>query len=168
MIGSNLSIKLRLTIISTILVSLILIAKGTYDYQVVKSSLRVKANNSIVLVSERLKLNLPAAIWMDLSEQIVKIGSSELKTPYVYAIEITNTDGEVKFSKQNKGIKGKETKYPLISIEYDEETVVGSLVLSIDQQAIDSQTSKALINIITGVVLVDILLVLILYFLKPD
>jgi len=165
MIGINLSIKLRLTIISTILVTLVLIAKGTYDYQIVKSSLRVEANNSITLVSERLKLNLPAAIWMDLSEQIVKIGSSELKTPYVYSIEITNTDGEVKFSKQNQGIKGKESKHSLVSVEYGEENVVGSLMLSIDQQAIDEKVSAAFIQIVIGVILVNILLVLILYFL---
>ena len=62
---------------STILVSIVLIAKGAYDYKVVKSSLLVEANRSITLVSERLKLNLPAAIWMDLSDQIVKIASSE-------------------------------------------------------------------------------------------
>ncbi len=165
MIGTNLSIKLRLTIFSTILVTFILIAKGTYDYKLVKSSLFVEANESIALVSERLKLNLPAAIWMDLSEQIIKIGSSELKTPYVYGIEITNTDGEVKFSKQNKGIKGKESKYSLVSVEYGEENVVGSLVLSIDQQAIETKISAALVQIIIGVVLVNILLVLILYFL---
>ncbi|MFT6249308.1 MAG: methyl-accepting chemotaxis protein [Cognaticolwellia sp.] len=150
---------------STILVSIVLIAKGAYDYKVEKSSLLVEANKSITLASERLKLNLPAAIWMDLSEQIVKIGSSELETPYVYGIEIKTVGGEVKYTKHNQGIKGAEIKQPLVNIDYGEETIVGDLVISIDQQAINTKTQAALIHIIIGVVLVDVLLVLILFIL---
>jgi len=165
MLSSNLSIKLRLTFLSTILVTLVLIAKGAYDYNVVKSSVFVDAHKNISLASERLKLNLPAAIWMDLSEQIIKIGSSELKTPYVYEITIKNTNGEVKFSKKNQGVKGEQFKYSLVSIEYGEENVVGELELSLDQQIIDSQTSSALITIIIEVILVDSVLIFILYFL---
>ena len=150
---------------STILVSIVLIAKGVYDYKVVKSSLLVEANRSITLVSERLKLNLPAAIWMDLSDQIVKIASSELQTPYVYGIEIKTVDGEVKYTKHNQGIKGTEIKQPLVHDEYDEETIVGDIVISIDQQAINTKINAALIQIIIGVVLVDVLLVLILFIL---
>lgn len=162
--NKTLSIKLRLTLISTILVTFILIAKGAYDYTVVKSSLLSEANESIVLASERLKLNLPAAIWMDLTEQITKIGTSELKTPYIYAIKIMNTESEVKFSEKNEGIKGKESKYSLVSIEYGEKTVVGDVIISIDQQAIDKKITTALFNIIIGVVLINVLLVIILYF----
>ena len=162
--NKTLSIKLRLTLISTILVTFILIAKGAYDYKVVKSSLLSEVNESIVLASERLKLNLPAAIWMDLTEQITKIGTSELKTPYIYAIKVMDTEGDVKFSEKNEGVKGQESKYPLVSIEYGEKTVVGDLVLSIDQQAIDAKITKALFNIIIGVVLINLLLVIILYF----
>lgn len=150
---------------STILVSIVLITKGFYDYKTVKTSLLVEADKSISLVLERLKLNLPAAIWMDLSEQIVKIGSSELETPYVYGIEIKTLEGEVKYTKQNKGIKGREIKQPLVHIEYGEETIVGDIVISLDQQAINTKTQTALNNIIIGVVLVDVLLVLILFML---
>lgn len=150
---------------STILVSTVLIVKGAYDYKVVKSSLLVEANKSITLVSERLKLNLPAAIWMDLSEQIIKIGSSELETPYVYGIEIKTVDGEVKYTKHNQGIKGAEIKQPLVHIDYEEETIVGDIIISIDQQEINTKTQAALIEIIIGVVLVDVLLVLILFML---
>ena len=150
---------------STILVSIVLIAKGVYDYKTVKTSLLVEADKSISLVLERLKLNLPAAIWMDLSEQIVKIGSSELETPYVYGIEIKTLEGEVKYSKQNQGIKGGEKKESLVHIEYGEETIVGDIVISIDQEAINTKTQAALKNIIIGVVLVDVLLVLILFML---
>ncbi len=160
----TLSIKLRLTLISTILVTFILIAKGIYDYKVVKSSLLSEANESIVLASERLKLNLPAAIWMDLTEQITKIGSSELKTPYVHSIKVMDTEGDVKFSEKNEGVKGVESKYPLVSIEYGEKTVVGDVILSINQQAIDEKIRAAFINIVIGVVLVNVLLVIILYF----
>ncbi|MFT5707232.1 MAG: methyl-accepting chemotaxis protein [Oceanospirillaceae bacterium] len=150
---------------STILVSVVLIAKGGYDYKVVKSSLLVEANKSLTLTSDRLKLNLPAAIWMDLSEQIVKIGSSELESPYIYSIEIKTLDGEIKYTKHNEGIKGAELKQPLVYREYGEESPVGDIVISIDQQAINSKTHAALIQIIIGVVLVDVLLVLILFIL---
>lgn len=163
---SNLSIKFRLILMSTLLVTVVLVAKGGYDYSEVKSSLLSQANHSASLVSERLKLNLPAALWMDLSEQIIKIGSSELKTPYIYSIEIKTLDGEIKYAKQNQGNKGETFKSSLVYVEYEEESIVGSLVVSIDQQAIDIQTSSALIKIIIGVVLVDILLVFILFFLS--
>jgi len=150
---------------STILISIVLIAKGTYDYKIVKSSLLVEANKSISLALERLKLSLPAAIWMDLSEQIVKIGSSELETPFVYGIEIKTVEGEVKYTKHNQGVKGAEIKQPLVNIDYGEETIVGDIVVSINQEAIDNKTHAALVQIIIGVVLVDVLLVLILFIL---
>tara|TARA_R110002124_G_scaffold56872_1_gene159988 strand:+ start:3525 stop:4982 length:1458 start_codon:yes stop_codon:yes gene_type:complete len=150
---------------STILVSIVLIAKGAYDYKMVKSSILAEANKSIFLVSERLKLNLPAAIWMDLSEQIIKIGSSELQSPYVYGIEIKTLDGEVKYAKHTQGIKGAEIKHPLVYNEYEEESIVGDIVISIDQQEINTKMQAALIQIIIGVVLVDVLLVLILFIL---
>jgi len=150
---------------STILISIVLIAKGTYDYKIVKSSLLVEANKSISLALERLKLSLPAAIWMDLSEQIVKIGSSELETPFVYGIEIKTVDGEVKYTKHNEGVKGAEIKQPLVNIDYGEETIVGDIVISINQEAIDNKTHAALVQTIIGVVLVDVLLVLILFIL---
>ena len=130
-----------------------------------KSSLLVEANKSISLALERLKLSLPAAIWMDLSEQIVKIGSSELETPFVYGIEIKTVEGEVKYTKHNQGVKGAEIKQPLVNIDYGEETIVGDIVVSINQEAIDNKTHAALVQIIIGVVLVDVLLVLILFIL---
>jgi methyl-accepting chemotaxis protein len=163
---SNMSIKFRLIAMSTLLITIVLIAKGVYDYKVVKSSLLVDANKSITLVSERLKLNLPAALWMDLSEQVIKIGTSELETPYIYGIEIKTSDGEVKYAEENEGSKGEEFTFPLIHSEYGEESTVGSLVISIDLKTIEHKTNDALINIIIGVVLVDILLVFILFFLS--
>ena len=150
---------------STILVSIVLIAKGAYDYKVVKSSVLAEASKSIELVSQRLKLNLPAAIWMDLSEQITKIGSSELQSPYVYGIEIKTLDGEVKYAQHTQGIKGEEVKQPLVYNEYEEESTVGEIVISIDQKEINTKVQAALIQIIIGVVLVDVLLVLILFIL---
>ena len=159
----TLSIKLRLTLISTILVTIILFAKGVYDYQEVKSSLISDAHESVALASERLKLNLPAAIWMDLTEQITKIGTSELKTPYVFAIKIMNTEGEVKFLEKNTGIKGRESKHSLVSVEYNEETVVGDLLISINQQAIDEKIKVALLGIVFGDLFINVLLVIILY-----
>lgn len=150
---------------STILISIVLIAKGTYDYKTVKSSLLVEADKSISLALERLKLSLPAAIWMDLSDQIVKIGSSELETPFVYGIEIKTVDGEVKYTKHNQGVKGAEIKQPLVNIDYGEETIVGDIVISINQEAIDNKTHAAFIQIVIGVILVNVLLVLILFIL---
>lgn len=164
--SANMSIKFRLILLSTCLITLVLAAKGTFDYQHVKSTLNTKANASSVRVVERLKLNLPAALYMDLSEQVAKIGESEMTTPYIYRIEIINLDGEVRFSKHNTGIEGAINEKKLIYAEYGDENEVGKLIVSIDQAVIEQEVEEALVTVIMEVLLIDVLLILILFVLS--
>jgi len=164
--SSTFSIKFRLIFLSTFFITLVLIAKGIYDYQSVKNSLYDDAHSSVKRVIERLTLNLPAALYMDLTEQITKTGASEIKTPYIYGIEITLLDGEKQFAKNNEGIEGEIFKKKLIHEEYGDKNEVGQLVVSINQQTIDNKIAKEIIKIVIEVLLIDILLMLILLVLS--
>lgn len=160
------SIKFRLIFLSTLLITLVLAAKGAYDYQQVKNTLNTEAHSSAERVVERLKLSLPAALYMELTEQIDKIGESEITSPYIYRIKIMDLDGEPKFSKHNEGVEGLIKKLKLTYNEYGDTSEVGQLVVSIDQAVIDQKVTEALITVVIEVLLIDILLVLILLVLS--
>lgn len=164
--SANMSIKFRLIFLSTLLITLVLAAKGAYDYQQVKNTLNTEAHSSAERVVERLKLSLPAALYMELTEQIDKIGESEITSPYIYRIKIMDLDGEPKFSKHNEGVEGLIKKLKLTYNEYGDTSEVGQLVVSIDQAVIDQKVTEALITVVIEVLLIDILLVLILLVLS--
>lgn len=163
---ANMSIKFRLIFLSTFLITLVLVAKGAFDYHHVKNTVYQEANASSERVIKRLELSLPAALYMDLSEQSAKIGESEISTPYIYRIEIINLDGEVKFSQHNSGIEGSLNEVKLSYDAYGDVSEVGQLIVSINQSAIDEKITQALMRVIIEALLIAVLLIFILLTLS--
>jgi len=167
MIAFNRSISWRLIMVIILVMTLVLSIKGVTDYQSSKGLIIDRANQSQTQVAVRLQLNLPGAMWNYADDQVVKIGQSELKTPYIYEIQVKDNTGKVKFSQANEeGIAGAETENPLVFIEGDSKNKVGSTHIILNQERIDSELSTELNNTIFEVVLVDFLLAIALFLLS--
>lgn len=163
---AKLSIKFKLIFLSTLFITLVLATKSAYDFHVMKQALNNEAKLSIKRTINRLKLNLPAALYMDLTEQIAKIGASEITTPYLYSIEIKNLDGEVLYAKNNAGIKGDENTVTLTYEEYGDKSDIGQLSVSINQQVLNEKINQALLAVLAEMTLIDGVLILILLILS--
>jgi methyl-accepting chemotaxis protein len=163
---AKLSIKFKLIFLSTLFITLVLATKSAYDFHVMKQALNNEAKLSIKRTINRLKLNLPAALYMDLTEQIAKIGASEITTPYLYSIEIKNLDGEVLYAKNNAGIKGDENTVTLTYEEYGDKSDIGQLSVSINQQVLNEKINQALLAVLAEMILIDGVLILILLILS--
>ena len=127
MISFNRSISWRLIMVITLVMTVVLSLKGVLDYQASKTTILERAEQSQTQVAARLQLNLPGAMWNYADEQVVKIGQSELKTPYIFEIQVKDNGNKVKFSQANEeGFPGSSMESPLVFIEGDTKNKVGS------------------------------------------
>jgi methyl-accepting chemotaxis protein len=162
----NVKLTVRLILILTILVTLVLLIDGIIGYQKTKSDLEEKAQNSVALVAERLQLNLPAALWNYNDTQVAKIAASEMQTPFVFEINVTDSNSEVKFNKSNQGKAGQVSKVKLNFIEDEQPNPVGEVSVTLDQSQIDETLSTAAWSKVIEVVVIDCLLIAAIYFLS--
>lgn len=161
------SISWRLILISTLVMSSVLLVKGVFDFQNRKMLTLERAEQSQALAGARLQLNLPGALWNYADLQIVKIAESELKTPYIYEIQISDNNGDIKFSKSGeRGSAGSGQQYNLVYIEDGESNKVGVATLVLDQQILDDELQLQLYSTIFDVLLVDLLLIAALFMLS--
>ncbi len=167
MIAFNRSISWRLIMVIILVMTLVLSTKGVLDYQSSKGHIIELATQSQTQVAARLQLNLPGAMWNYADEQVVKIGQSELKTPYIYEIQVKDNANKIKFSQANEeGIAGTATENPLVFIEGDTKNKVGSTFIILNQEVIDKELNAELNNTIFEVILVDFLLAIALFLLS--
>ena len=137
MIAFNRSISWRLIMVIILVMTLVLSTKGVLDYQSSKGHIIELATQSQTQVAARLQLNLPGAMWNYADEQVVKIGQSELKTPYIYEIQVKDNANKIKFSQANEeGIAGTATENPLVFIEGDTKNKVGSTFIILNQESL--------------------------------
>ncbi|MEH6346257.1 MAG: methyl-accepting chemotaxis protein [Bermanella sp.] len=167
MIAFNRSISWRLIMVITLVMTVVLTIKGFLDYQASKNTIVGRAEQSQTQVAARLQLNLPGAMWNYADEQVVKIGQSELKTPYIFEIQVKDNGNKLKFNQANEeGFPGSSMESPLVFIEGDTKNKVGSTHIVINQEVLDKELSAELTNTIFEVLLVDFLLVIALFLLS--
>lgn len=160
----NKSVSFRLIVSTLIIVTIVLLAFGTYNYFSQRSHLLNKQKQSLKLTESRLKLNLPRSIWNYEDQQISNILDSERQSSDVALIQVRNESGEV--TAQSKGQATPVTKtFKLEYIEDDTPNAVGSIRLYVDETSIDQELSSLMWSIIAKTMLLDILLVSALYLI---
>ena len=160
----NKSVSFRLIVSTLIIVTIVLLAFGTYNYFSQRSHLLNKQKQSLKLTESRLKLNLPRSIWNYEDQQISNILDSERQSSDVALIQVRNESGEV--TAQSKGQATPVTKtFKLEYIEDDTPNAVGSIQLYVDETSIDQELSSLMWSIIAKTMLLDILLVSALYLI---
>jgi methyl-accepting chemotaxis protein len=173
------SIAVKFNLIAVIFITVIFILFGTYDYLSTKSSLennlQSRANQSV----ERLKLNLPGALWNLRTSQLEKTLVSELAAEYIKEIVIYDDDALTKFnsgktkldSGEIVGIKPSATKLKgdyllkdklVFTDEFDESQSVGVVVINIDKRPLESTLSDLLFRLVFQTLILDIVVVLLL------
>jgi len=68
-------------------------AVGFYDYEQSKKRLAAELNSETILMANRLKLNLPAAIWNIDDEYIASVLSSEVKAKFIEGVFVKDEKG---------------------------------------------------------------------------
>jgi len=161
------SISFRLILVASLMVTLTMITRGTLDYISTRTELLTFAEENVTLTGKRLQFNLPFAIWNFENKSINAISSSELVTPYVAAITVTNANGETLFQSEDYQTVDKMSQSFVLSyIEGDTAHDVGALVIQADNQRINNQINAVLINIIWEVLLVNCILIICLFYLS--
>ncbi|MBA6233920.1 MULTISPECIES: methyl-accepting chemotaxis protein [unclassified Colwellia] len=158
------SISFKLIFSALIIVTILVISFGVYDYMAQSNLLKNKQINQLSLVESRLKLNLPSAVWNYEEDQMKGILNSEQQSEDIALIEITNE--AKKTISQSKGKKTNEAiTFKLQHLEDGQSTSVGNVTLFIDSSSIDIELSSLASRIIVKGVLLDVFLISAIYFL---
>jgi methyl-accepting chemotaxis protein len=158
------SISFKLIFSALIIVTILVISFGVYDYMAQSNLLKNKQINQLSLVESRLKLNLPSAVWNYEEDQMKGILNSEQQSEDIALIEITNE--AKKIISQSKGKKTNEIiTFKLQHLEDGQSTSVGNVTLFIDSSSIDIELSSLASRIIVKGVLLDVFLISAIYFL---
>jgi len=161
------SISFQLVVAASIVVTLTMLVHGSRDYYTKKTELLNFAEENISLTGKRLQLNLPLVIWNFESKSIEAISQSELVTPFVGAIAVTNTEGKTLY--QSTHFKNPTVMSQTFALTYDDEAKIeniGTLVIQLDNIRISKQINAVLINIILEAILVNVLLISCLLFIS--
>lgn len=173
------SIAVKFNLIAIIFITVIFILFGTYDYLSTKSSLEKNLQSQANQLVERLKLNLPGALWNIRTSQLEKTLISELAAEYIKEIVIYDDDALINFNsgkvKLDSGeiVKSKSStsniegdyilKNKLIfTDEFDESQSVGVVVVNIDKRPLESSLSDLLLRLVIQTLALDCLVVLLL------
>lgn len=173
------SIAVKFNLIAVVSVSLILIVIGTYEYLSTKSSLEDELNTRATQLVERLKLNLPNALWDIRTEQIEQTLISEIAANYVKEITIFEDNELKKFNSGKKRLLNGELQnstYPLATSiddfiftgeliykdDYDETTPVGKVLVNIDRGPLENTLASLLSRLIFQTLVLDLAIVLML------
>lgn len=155
------SISFKVITSALIVITVVLVIFGVYDYLTQKDRLKQRQAEQITLVADRLQLNLPKAIWNFEEGRIKQVLSSEQK-----AAEIAHI---VVFDDQNKPAwqsAGQSTEHSeRVSLKYMEDgspTNVGAAVIYINDEVINSNLSSLAGSITIKVLILNIILMSVL------
>lgn len=173
------SIAVKFNLIAVICVSIIFIMFGVFDYFSTKFSLEKQLNSQAVQLVERLKLNLPGALWDIRTKQIEQTLVSELAAEYIKEITIFEDTDLAKFNSGKKKMDGgklADSKFPVAKStddfifkgvliyedEYEEKTPVGTVVVNIDKTPLENTLSNLVMRLLVQTVVLDIVIILML------
>ncbi|MCR8921842.1 methyl-accepting chemotaxis protein [Dasania sp. GY-MA-18] len=146
------NLALRLLCITILTVTVVMVLSGAYSYKAVKKNLIADAEESVSLALERMQLNLPALIWNFEEEQLQRVARSELKSHYVNSVTILSESDDELFSGGDKS--GKQFIQELKHNDSGEVSVVGKIILTLDQNRIDKELNNSLQNAMIQILII--------------
>lgn len=173
------SITAKLATGLLIIVSAVLLGFGYKDYKQTEERLHEELVSDVDIVKSRMEMSIPASLWNYETEILKRILFSEVKEVFIAGILVTNDSGEnVTGVVIKEGEIEQTEKMPesysfiesagLIFTEEGDENPVGTLKLYITDEYIQKILRHNLENIITQVVITDLLILILFYFsLKP-
>ena len=157
------SISFKLVFSAFLLITVLVVASGYYNYMGQSTHLKIEQTNELKLVESRLQLNLPSALWNFEDELILNILNSEQQSENIAFISIHNQ--EEKMFHSNGAESDEFYSFDLVYIEGDESTNVGTVTVYMDNTSIQEQLATLAFNAFLSAIILDIILLSALSFL---
>ncbi|MDF2177682.1 methyl-accepting chemotaxis protein [Aliiglaciecola sp. CAU 1673] len=158
------SISFKLILAALLIVTVLVVLFGIYDYTSQKDRLEHRKDVRLSLMSNRLQLSLPTAMWNFEETQMLRILNAEAKSDDVAYLELFNDAGDLVVKSEGEPT-GDTLDVKLVYVEGDETTPLGKVTIHIDDTSIkDELDGLAFITVFKGILL-DALLVIALYIL---
>ncbi|GAB3535180.1 methyl-accepting chemotaxis protein [Photobacterium alginatilyticum] len=155
---NSVSIKIGISILVS--VSVLVSILGAYEYLIKSRQLFSEQVNELELVSSRLKVSLPTAVW-DFDEELIQsLIAAETRSKSIRQIELHDADKNEEKSTADKDF----SKYTLEYKNGESATVVGTLVIYKDDSYINSELQSLLVSIIVEELVLILVLVVVVYF----
>ncbi|WP_269530963.1 methyl-accepting chemotaxis protein [Chitinimonas sp. BJYL2] len=171
----NKSISWRLNLIFVLVISLVLLALGAYNYLSTKQRLEQGLKEQADALAVRLQLSLPAAIWNFDKNQIGQVLEAEMVSRTFNGIRLRN--GKDSIAGLMRGEDGKTTKAELaavipgskqeVPLEFNDEGTkksVGVAEIFVSQQGVEDALRENLTVLVIQILVVDIILLVALSF----
>ncbi|OZG74889.1 hypothetical protein BTA51_00315 [Hahella sp. CCB-MM4] len=173
------SIKFQFISQIVVVVTLILVLFGYYNYNSLKDDLVKDLNNAVNAAVGRMQLSLPGPIWNYSIDPLNANIKSELTADVMAAIQVTGADGKTLswFGKDGVDDNGDpvfvEIKAPpesstdtveanLTYVEYGEENAVGKVTVYVDMNIIAPRLNGLLTQQVVMIVVLDIAITLLM------
>ncbi len=175
----NSSIKVRFNVVASVIVALLLVLFGVFEYFQTRTEMNASLDNNIQSAFERMSKSLPATIWNYELEQMEAIVHSELAANSIRAVLIVDNTNELLLGLKKSGA-GNFTRVSLdqissdqwreVGLAYDDSgqvNQVGKLIIVKDDAAIKAYLRQSLYNqLIKLVVILTFLMATITFLLN--
>lgn len=158
------SISFKLILAALLIVTLLVVLFGIYEYQTQSKRLKNRQQVQLSLMETRLQLSLPAAMWNFEETQMLRILNAEAQSDDVAFLELFNEAGELVLKSQGRPT-GQTRDVKLEYVEGNETTPLGKVVIHIDNTAIKDQLDSLALVALVKAILLDALLVIALFVL---
>lgn len=170
------SISLRMVIWTLVVVSVISVVFGIYNYQNTSNNLHQKNVREAILILRRLRLSLPSAVWNYDMTQTASILESEADSTLVAELYVLDNNGKVIVGRKKQGntltesieLPGTDRKQETADLVYvadGTENKVGTLALFIDNNPMMNELAHVRNIIILQMLVLEIVLVVALLVL---
>jgi methyl-accepting chemotaxis protein len=153
------SISFKLVMSALLIVTVLVVIFGIYDYRMQSERLELKQQAQLTLIESRLKLNLPAVVWNYEQDQMVRVLNSEQQSADVTFLQLLNDNNEVIAQSE-----GEATDHfisvKLTYVEGDEINSVGSVNIFIDSSDIEAELSALAMRTTVKAILLALFLVI--------
>jgi len=169
------SIQIRFTVLLSVLVSLVLLAWGVYNFHVTKVEHRAELDVRMANIKERLQTSLPAAVWDFYDKQVKASVDAETHDEAVLGIQVWDQSERLLYSTVLQDGKWTQTdKAPAADqvITWDnlhtingKQEKVGHATLYVSESFIQHKLEDELRSLLLQLVLTNLILVVSIYFL---
>ncbi len=166
------SIKFRLNVLFVVIISVLLLAFGAFNYAKTKEAQETSADRQVEATLNRLAASLPNSLWNFDKAQIEQSLASEMSATFIVGITITN--GEKMLGGSARGPDGKivqVTQMPaadvtksvdLVYMDSGKPNTVGKATVFVSRDDIKQSLHAELLRAVLQIVLLDIIIVLVL------
>jgi methyl-accepting chemotaxis protein len=169
------SISGKLNILFVVIVSLVLASLGVFNYASTKSRLEDGLQEQTNALRTRLQLSLPSAIWNFDKNQIGQILEAEMAARAFNGIILSNgkdvidgrirtESGKLEAVKADSGVTGDRREVPLVFDDNGTQKPVATAIVYVSRAEIDRELRSVLIGTFVQIVVLDVILILALWF----